>query len=417
MTVPSPDMALAAALFQQIHDATADPAGGVTRAPYDTGEREAHRIVAQAACALDLLVETDPAGNLYATLPGRDRSAGIVVFGSHLDSVRCGGDYDGVAGVVAGLAVIAGLRAAGRSLDHDVTVMAIRAEEGGAWFPAGYPGSRAALGLLAPEALETRRADTGITLAQAMRAEGFDPDWVRRGARHLRPDRIAAYVELHIEQGPVLDSEGLPIGLVTGIAGNRRHRQARVLGEWNHAGATPRRHRRDAAAALAELAFRLEQHWRRLEDDGHELVCTFCVMATAPEAGMGKVPGEARFQLDTRSVSQPALDLMFTELHRLVAEIAEARGVMFELGPETAGRPSATDPGLLDALQRAAVSIGAPHRRMPSGAGHDGIPTAMVFVRSQNGSHNPDEAMRLEDFDIACQVLTRWLTGDAYAMT
>lgn len=410
-----PDTALATALSRGLHEATADPRGGVTREAYGSGERIAHALIREAAEALDLTTRTDPAGNLYMTLPGSDRGLPQLLLGSHLDSVPRGGDHDGVAGVLAGLAVAAGMRRAGYVPPRDITVMAIRAEEAGAWFPFGCPGSRAATGTLPAEALSVQRMDTPVTLAEAMRAEGFDPDWCERGEAAVTRRNTAAFIEVHIEQGPVLEAEGLPLGIVTGIPGSRRHRFGRVLGEWNHSGATPRRYRRDAAAALAELAFRLEQHWIALEEAGRELVCTFCVMATSAEAGFTKVAGEAEFKLDVRSLDQVALDLLFAELHRLKAEIETRRGIQILLGPESAGAPTLLDPGLITALEQAARAQGIAHRRMPSGGGHDasafqkaGIPSAMLFVRNQNGSHNPEEAMRWDDFDAACRTLMRF---------
>ncbi len=263
----TPDIDLAARLFEGLRERTFDGIG-VTRDAYGAGEQAAHDLVRAAAEGLRLETETDAAGNLYMTLPGRDRAAKRIVLGSHLDSVARGGNYDGAAGVLAGLAVVGGMQAAGFVPARDVTVLAIRAEEAGAWFPTSYPGSHAALGQLPPEALEVRRLDTGRTLADHMRESGFDPDAVRAGAGRLGPHNTAAYVELHIEQGPVLDAEEVPVGIVTGIPGSRRLRAARVLGEYNHSGATPRRYRRDAAIALAELASRLDDHWSLLEFAG-----------------------------------------------------------------------------------------------------------------------------------------------------
>ncbi|MGG5807634.1 Zn-dependent hydrolase [Falsiroseomonas sp. CW058] len=417
---PAPDLDLARDLFARIHDATRDPRGGVTREGYGPGEQRAHDIVRAAAEGAGLRTRTDPAGNLYMTLPGTDRAAKRIVIGSHLDSVAQGGDYDGTAGVMAGLAVAAGLRRAGFAPRRDVEVMAIRSEEGGAWFPTPFPGSRAALGLMDAAALATRRMDGSVTLEEAMRQSGFDPDWCRSGARELGPHNVEAYVELHIEQGLVLEEAALPVGIVTGLPGNRRHRFARVVGEYNHSGTTPRRHRRDAVLAAAELAHRLEAAWIRLEEAGHELVCTFCVFDTGPRAGFGKVPGEVALKLDVRSGEQRALDLLFGEMHALVAEIEARRGVRFEMGPEQGRAPVPMHPAMIDALDRAAAEAGVPCRRMPSGGGHDaqsfagaGIPAGMIFVRSQNGSHNPDEAMRMEDFDAACRVLMAWALAAA----
>jgi N-carbamoyl-L-amino-acid hydrolase len=253
-----------------------------------------------------------------------------------------------------------------------------------------------------------------------MADEGFFSDLVRAGKCLLPPSRVAAYVELHIEQGPVLDAAEIPIGIVTGIPGSRRLRDARVFGEYNHSGATPRRLRRDAAIALAELATRLDDRWAELDAEGRALVCTFCVLATAPEAGFTKIPGEARFQLDIRSVSPANVDAMFASLHALVADIAARRGVRFDLGAEAVAPPTAMDAAIRAGLLRAATELGVPYLEMPSGGGHDavafaqaGVPAGMLFVRNQNGSHNPHEAMRLEDFAIATTVLTRWAAAIA----
>ncbi len=425
MTLPNltPDVELAAALFDALRARTFDGVG-ITREAFGPGERIAHALVREAAERLGLELRNDPVGNLYMTLPGADRLAKRVVLGSHLDSVRQGGNFDGAAGVLAGLATVAGLKRAGFQPARDVTVMAVRAEEAGAWFPTSYPGSRAALGTLKPEELQVRRMDSDRTLAEHMREEGFDPGFVERGERALSQESVAAFLEVHIEQGPVLDTERIPVGIVTGIPGSRRLRAARVLGEYNHSGGTPRKYRRDAAIALAELAVGLDEAWCRLETQGHVLVCTFCTLATTAEAGFTKIPGEATFQLDVRSESPHACDLIFERLHQLVPEIEARRGVRFELGVETGSRASPMSGEVVSRLQRAAQGLGIRHRLMASGGGHDaaafaqaGVPAGMLFVRNQNGSHNPKEDMRIEDFAAACAVATRFVAemtqGDA----
>ncbi len=410
----TPDVELAARLFDALREASFDGVG-VTRDAYGPGEQCAHDLVRAEAEALGLEIAVDPAGNMLMTLPGTDRTAKRIVLGSHLDSVPQGGNFDGAAGVLAGIATVAGLRQAGFVPGRDITVLAIRAEEAGAWFPTSYPGSHAALGRLPAAVLDVKRMDTGRTLGQHMGEMGFDPEAVAAGGCLLPPASVAAYLELHIEQGPVLDAEEISVGIVTGIPGSRRLRAARVLGEYNHSGATPRRYRADAAIALAELAHRLDEHWGALEAQGHELVCTFCVLATTAEAGFTKIPGEARFQLDLRSVQSASVDAMFSELHRLIAAIEARRGVRFELGAETGSLPSPMDVALQDGLARAAQASGIAYRAMASGGGHDaaafaqaGVPAAMLFVRNQNGSHNPHEAMRMEDFAAGCAVMTRW---------
>ncbi|MBV8457492.1 MAG: hydantoinase/carbamoylase family amidase [Acetobacteraceae bacterium] len=413
-TTPIPDIDLAARLFEALREKTFDGVG-VTRDAYGPGEQAAHDLMTATGEGLGLEVQTDPAGNLYLTFPGRDRGAKRIILGSHLDSVPHGGNYDGAAGVLAGMAAVAGMMRARFTPERDVTVMAIRAEEAGAWFPVSYPGSNAALGRLPPEHLDIRRLDTGRTLAEHMRALGFDPDWVRAGKAWLTPSNTGAYLELHIEQGPVLDAEGLPVAIVTGIPSSRRLRSARVIGEYNHSGATPRRYRQDAAMALAELATGLDDHWARLETQGHQLVCTFCVLATTEAAGFTKIPGEAVFQLDVRSVQRENVDAIFTELARLVPAIEARRGVRFELGSESSSTASLMDADIQRRLVQAAESLRVPYRVMPSGGGHDaaafaqaGVPAGMLFVRNQNGSHNPHEAMRTEDFAAGCAVVTQW---------
>ncbi|WP_439599075.1 Zn-dependent hydrolase [Falsiroseomonas sp.] len=410
----SPDVELAARLFDDLRAATFDGVG-ITRDAYGAGERRAHEIVRTAAEGIGLECRADPVGNLLMTLPGSDRKAKRVLLGSHLDSVAEGGNFDGAAGVLCGLATVAGMKRAGFVPGRDVTVVAVRAEEAGSWFPISYPGSRGALGLLKAEELAVKRQDNGRSLADHMRDEGFDPGFVERGGKTFSSDDTAAFLELHIEQGPVLEGQGVPVGIVTGIPGSRRLRAARVLGEYNHSGATPRKYRRDAAIALAELAHRVDDRWVQLEAQGHVLVVTFCVMGTTEDAGFTKIAGEARFQLDVRSVNPRSCDLLMETLYEAVPEIEARRGVRFELGAETTSRAAPMDAAIREGLVRAADSLGVKHLAMASGAGHDaaafamaGIPAGMIFVRNQHGSHNPKEAMRMDDFAQACAVVTRW---------
>lgn len=415
-----PDIALAQRLFDALREKTFDGVG-VTREAYGRGEEIAHALVRAEAEKLGLEISVDFAGNMYMTLPGTDRSLPRIMLGSHLDSVPQGGNYDGAAGVLCGMAVVAGMRQAAFTPTRDVTVMAIRAEEGGAWFN-GFPGSRGALGSFPPENLSILRPDTGLSLEHHMRELGFDPDALREGRRHIQPETVAAYVELHIEQGPVLDAEEIPMGLVTALPGNRRVRRGMVRGEWNHSGATPRAYRHDAALALAEFAHRLDLFWASVEAEGVPLVITFCTIETSDQAGFGKVPGEISFSLDVRAPEIATLDRAYAEIDRLMAEISAARGVSFALEGRQASVPTPMDATLREALRQSAEAMGIPHKIMPSGGGHDaaafaqaGIPAAMVFVRNQNGSHTPLEDMRMEDFAAATAAITHWCAKAAAA--
>ena len=185
---------------------------GVSRDPYGAGEQRAHASVTAIARKLGLEISGDAAANLYMTLPGRDRSAPRLVIGSHLDSVPHGGNFDGAAGVVAGLAAIAALQQLGETPACDVTVMGIRAEES-IWFQVSYIGSRGALGTLPDGALDVRRIDTGRTLAEHIAECGGDPAALAAGVRHFEPADIRAYLELHIEQAPSLVEAGKPVGI------------------------------------------------------------------------------------------------------------------------------------------------------------------------------------------------------------
>lgn len=408
----SPDLDLAWRLFDGLREIGFDGVG-MTRDAYGPGERAALSLVREAATELGLECRSDVAGNLYMTLPGSGCDGRAVLIGSHLDTVPAGGAYDGAAGVLAGLAVIAGMCRTGFVPSRSVTVMVTRAEEAGAWFPVSFPGSRAALGTLPTGSLEVCRRDTGRTMASHMADEGLDPAAI--GPAVLGTRNVAGFVELHIEQGPVLEAAGIPVGVVTAIPGSRRYRNGRILGESNHSGATPRAYRRDAALALAELMVGLDQAWQRLEADGHSLVVTFCVVGTTEQAGFTRIAGEAMFQLDMRSTSPDSLEAIDAAFHTLVAEVAVRRSVRVEPGPVGQGEPVALDHRIGDELATCAAALGVPCARLASGGGHDagafaaaGVPASMLFVRNQNGSHTPREAMRREDFADACAVLLRW---------
>ena len=409
-------MAAAALVRRMLADlarATAD-APGVTRDAYGAGEAAAHAIAAAEARALGAEVAADAAGNLYMTLPGADRGLRAFLTGSHLDSVPHGGNFDGAAGVVAGLAAMADLRARGVVPPQDMVVVAFRAEEA-AWFPLSYPGSLAALGRLPESALQVVRSDTGRTLADHMGTAGFDPGAVRAGVAHLVPARIAAFVEVHIEQGPVLVGRGIALGLVTAVNGGFRHTDVRVRGEWAHSGATPHGWRRDAAVAAADLILRMQGWWNAREAAGEALTVTFGCVATDPALhGGSRVAGEVRLSVDIRAGSQAMLDRAAGVLAEVAAEVAAARGVAVDLGPRFDWDAVTCDVALVDRIAGVAAALGEPALRMPSGAGHDtaalaaaGIPSAMIFVRNANGSHNPDEAMEADDLDAAVRVLAR----------
>lgn len=407
---------LAGRLLETLPQATTD-APGITRVAYGPGERFAHALMREEAEKLGAVARVDAAGNLYLTLRGRDPNLPAIVTGSHLDSVPHGGNSDGAAGVVAGLAVMAELVGQGIQLPRDLIVLVTRAEEA-VWFPLSYPGSRAALGLLDPAALDAKRSDSGRSLADHMREEGFDPDAVRRGVPGIDASRIAAFVEVHIEQGPRLVAAGVPVGIVTGIAGGFRYVDAKCLGAYAHSGAEPRFARHDSVLGFADLVAGLEAEWDALESEGHEATITFGRVQSDPsQHGGSRVLGELGFTLDVRSAEAVVLERIEARLHALFAEVGTKRGVTFEAGSRFTWEPATMSQALIARLDRAAADLQMPAPHVPSGAGHDAvtfaganIPTAMLFVRNENGSHNPHEAMEIADLDQAIRLLLRFVT-------
>jgi len=403
-----PDLDLAASLFEALSRATRR-GRGIVRDSYGDGEQAAHDITRSAADAAGLEVSVDPIGNLSMTLPGRDRSAPRIVMGSHLDSVPQGGNFDGAAGVVAGVSVLSAMKRARFVPDYDLSVMAIRAEES-AWFDIAYLGSGGAFGLLDPACLSIPRSDNGQSLEATLKQRGFDPQPIRARRRLLDPSGIRAYLELHIEQGPTLVARGLPAAVVSGIRGCKRFRNARCIGEYAHSGAVARPYRHDAVAATVALLHHMESVWLQQEEAGEDLVLTSGELFTDPAMhGPSKVAGETRFVLDLRSLSDTTMDVVAAEARAAAERISAAYRVRIDLGA-TSDSPAA----VMDSRLRARLmSLLDRPFEMASGAGHDaavftkvGIPSAMIFVRNENGSHNPDEAMSLEDFAVGTRALT-----------
>lgn len=392
---------------------------GVTRAAYGEGEERAHALMRDAGLALGMTAEVDAAGNLFLTMAGRQPELPSWMIGSHVDTVPHGGNFDGAAGVIGGLAAVAGLRRAGIVPPRPVVVAVFRAEES-VWFPASYVGSRAAFGVLPPDVLELPRADTGRSLRSHMVELGLRPDAVERGETLLRPERIHGFVEMHIEQGPILETAGIPVGFVTAISGSFRHRKAVCLGRYGHSGAVARGERSDAVFAMADLITGLDALWAELDAEERPATITVGEFSTDPIVhAFAKIPGEVRFCLDVRSTEPDVLERIEQALAVLVSRIEAARGVRFELGERTGSTPARMSAALVASLRDHAGRLGIACRTMASGAGHDtavlagqGVSSTMVFIRNQNGSHNPHEAMRIEDL-CAAATLVAHLVAEA----
>ena len=378
---------------------------GVTRLAWSPELRAVQAWLTDQLEELGIEVELDPAGNLIGRW--QSGSGPAVVVGSHLDTVPRGGRYDGALGVLSGLQAIRLLKERGIEPKRPLWLVAFMDEEG-ARFGAALFGSRAFVGKDLSE-LGDRRDTDGTSLREAMAALGFDFDALP-SARGI--DDIGAYLELHIEQGPVLESEGTEIGIVTGIVGLIGYR-ARFSGEANHAGTTPMGLRRDAlcGAATAILALRDAA----LERDD---ITTNVGIVSAEPGGSNVVPGAAEFSIDVRSATEEGYASLEPLVRDTLDRIASEQGLELELREVYRLDPLPLAPELVDALERAAADEGATHRRLPSGAGHDAmevgrhVPSGMLFVPSRKGiSHNPDEFTEPEHCELGARVLARTLEG------
>jgi allantoate deiminase len=415
--------------------------GMLFRAYLTPAHAAAQEAIAGWMAEAGMAVRLDPAANLIGRYKGTDPDAPALLIGSHIDSVRDGGFYDGPLGVMLGIECVAALHAAERLMPFPIEVIAFGDEEGSR-FPASMLTSRAVAGTLEAGALDVIDRD-GVALSDALTqfrhaSEGWHlrrqghalcsktpafsgvtnkknaPDYL--DARHLP---ALAYLEAHIEQGPVLEAEGLPIGVVTGIASQLRY-QIAVTGMAGHAGTTTMPLRTDALTAAAEMVLAVE---RVAKEAASDVVATVGRMTVAPGAP-NVIPGRVDFTLDVRSLDEGrrnrAAELVFGHCHA----IAEARGVGLasELVNDLPASPC--DPKLMDLLTQSVTAIGQCDFRLPSGAGHDAMvmaalcPTAMLFIRCEKGiSHNPAERVDPADCEIALQAMLGFIDrlGETFA--
>ena len=381
----------------QLADATRID-GEIWRAAYTLEDKIAKNILREWIEDLGLEYREDAIGNVYGRLPGTE--PGTILTGSHLDTVKNGGKYDGALGVVTGVAALGYLKQSGFVPKHSLEVGGLMEEEGSR-FPSGCQGSRAICGTLKEEDLEELSRD-GVTLREALVSAGYQTE----ALKNVKRDDIRAIVELHIEQGPTLDSsDEYRVGIVTGIRGNLRHKTIRCIGQTAHSGAVDKQFRHDAVLAFAELAYRMDCLWDEWLKAGHDLVFTIGVVHTAPTSAIAIVPGEVTFCSDIRSLSQETLDGFHALFEEEARKVGDKRGVKFEFDGVIKSQPLAIHKELSEHLAKSATEAGLKVKKLPSGAGHDtvifgnlGIPAAMIFVANQKGSHNPNEAMEITDF-------------------
>jgi allantoate deiminase len=375
------------------------PDGGVTRVAWSPELFAAYTWIGDRLRKLGLEVEVDAAGNVLAKWSAGSGSP--VLVGSHLDTVPSGGRFDGVLGVVSALHAVRRLKAEGFEPARPLWVVAFMDEEG-TRFDAALFGSRAFTGEDVT-GLGERVDANGVSLREAMAAAGYD---VARAGDADRVADVGAYLELHIEQGPVLEAAGIEIGVVTSIVGLRGYR-VRLTGQANHAGTTPMALRRDALAGAARIALELREAAR-----SREAVTANVGKLTVAPGGANVVPGLADFTLDVRATTGAGLAELEQIVEETVARIAAEEGLAVDLQQTFALEPLELDPMLVDVVARAAATEGASSLRMPSGAGHDAMligrraPAAMIFVPSRGGiSHCPDEYSSPAHIDLGVGVL------------
>ena len=365
---------------------------------------DAHRAVAQrlahwmkADCGFDD-VEIDAVGNVVGVYHGMEKTSPRLLTGSHYDTVRNGGKYDGRLGILVPMACVRELSKAGRRLPYGIEVVGF-AEEEGQRYKAVFLGSGALTGHFDNNWLDQKDAD-GITMRQAMEHAGLCIPDIPKLKRD--PARYLGFVEVHIEQGPVLNELDLPLGVVTSINGSVRY-VGEIVGMASHAGTTPMDRRRDAAAAVAELILLTERRATATPD----LVATVG-MLEVPNGSINVVPGRCRFSLDIRATTNEVRDSCANDVLDGLKSICERRGVSFTIEETMRASAAPSAPAWQARWEKAVADLGLPIQRMPSGAGHDAmkmheiLPQAMLFTRGENAgiSHNPLESTSSHDMDL-----------------
>ncbi len=386
------------------------PEGGLYRGVYTAEWAEARELVADWGRAAGLEVREDAVGNLWLRLPGTGPGPAVVT-GSHIDTVRNGGKYDGALGIIAGLTAVEALKARFGRPKRTIEVLAT-CEEDGARFRSRLWGSRAILGIIGPEEPAQIVDADGVSIGEAMRRLGYDPARIPEARR----DDIGAFIELHIEQGPVLEASGHQVGIVTVVTGLTMA-VAEVRGRADHAGTTPMAARRDALVGAAGMILAVR---RAALATGPPAVATVGRVEVWP-GGSNVVPERVRFTVDIRHTEGAQLRRLQTRIQQACRQVARNHGLGLDFRVVSATPPTPLDPELRGLLVELAGRLGLKFLEMPSGAGHDAawlarrFPAAMIFVPSRGGrSHSPQEYTPVEQIVPGVTLLAAALHRLAY---
>jgi len=384
---------------------------GVTRETYGKGENSTHKFLIKELKRNTHSLDIDYGGNFLGIHKGRSEK--IIVIGSHLDSQKHGGNFDGLAGVIMGIILIKTLKENNIKPHYSIGVMGIRGEES-CWFPYSYIGSKIAIGQFDKKLLHSlKRSDTNKSLYYHINKSGFDAKKIEQGKVKFNLKNIRYFIEPHIEQGPVLEKKKKPLGIVTGIRGSFRFRDAKCIGEYLHSGATPIDYRKDSVVAVSTLVNEMNLYWKHQLKKGDDLTITFGQFFTDfEEHSFAKSAGLVNFCIDVRSNSKKVLEITKKQLLKKIKNIEKNTKTKFKLGKETNSSPALMNKKLVKIFDTYSKSIGTDSEIMASGAGHDssvfanyGIPSLMLFIRNKNGSHNPNEYMGINYFMDVFKVL------------
>jgi allantoate deiminase/N-carbamoyl-L-amino-acid hydrolase len=391
--------------------AISDDEQGLTCAYMTQGHQRTAAQLADWMRQAGMEASIDAAGNVVGRYASSDANAKTLITGSHYDTVRNGGKYDGRLGILLPIAIVRELHARGERLPFHLEVIGF-AEEEGVRFRSTFLGSNAVTGRFDMSLLDRLDAD-GVSMREALERAGHDPQQIPSIARD--PAQLLGYVEVHIEQGPVLLDKGLPLGVVTAIAGSSRY-LVELEGMASHAGTTPMAMRHDAAAAAAEIVLLVEERCSNRGSNKGSLVGTVGQLAV-PDGSVNVVPGRCRLSLDIRAAVDAERIAAVKDIMDGIEAICARRGIEFSVEQLVEAQAAPCAPRLMDQLGAALQRAGLPRFDLLSGAGHDAMAmasiteVAMLFTRCGNGgiSHNPLETMTADDADIAARVLLDFL--------
>ncbi|GAJ98107.1 LOW QUALITY PROTEIN: N-carbamoyl-L-amino acid hydrolase [Geomicrobium sp. JCM 19055] len=385
----------------------------MNRLAYTEDERRAHHTFSELAVSLGMTVRTDAVGNTIARLKGSDDTQPVVAIGSHLDTVRNGGQFDGTAGIVAGLEVVALFNEHRIQPHHPIELIAFASEESSR-FGVATLGSKAMIGEFPIDKMSTLTDQDGVSLAEALRRCKLNPELLKKPV--VQRQTLNRFFELHIEQGPELESLDVPVGIVNGIAAPTRLKLT-FQGQANHTGTTSMMRRKDALVAASEMILFVEDA-AKLEAI-NKTVATVGICEVTP-ASMNVIPGEVTLYVDIRSTSMVSKQRVHQQIRKKAYVIEQYRGVTCEIDVLSKEIPIVIERHIQERLQSACEEININYENMPSGAGHDAMnmaklwPTGMIFVPCKNGvSHDPTEYSTVEQIVAGTNVLITAIRREA----